>query len=66
MMTLVKKCPMCGVDTTITVPRQQYANWRSGMLIQDAMPELDADTRETLISGFCASCQDKLFGGDEE
>lgn len=65
MMTLVKKCPMCGVDTTITVSSQEYANWKGGMLIQNAMPELDIETRETLISGLCASCQDKLYGGDE-
>lgn len=61
-----RQCPMCGKITTIEVSELGYLNWKGGKLIQDALPELGTAKRETLISGFCVSCQTVLFGGDEE
>jgi len=52
---------MCGASFPLDVTDEQIANWRNGALIQRAMPNLTADERELLISGYCGTCFDKLF-----
>lgn len=59
-------CAFCGKDTELIVPARGYRLWQEGELIQNALPELSATDRETLISGLCKSCQDDLFGGDDD
>lgn len=55
-------CPFCGKTTTIQVVGKDFYAWKfEGALIQDAMPYLPANVRETLISGVCDECQDELF-----
>lgn len=58
-------CIGCGRSSTLTVSESGIANWRGGALIQDALPELDADQRELLISGIHAGCWAKMFRDDE-
>ena len=41
---------------------QRCEDWQAGELIQNAMPNLDADSREQLISGTCPKCWDEMFG----
>jgi hypothetical protein len=41
------------------------AKWRGGALIQDALPELDADQRELLVSGIHPECWAKMFGDED-
>ena len=58
------KCPLCKKDYTVdNVPRQRYFEWRNGgnLHIQDALPELSADDRESLVSGVCKTCWDNMF-----
>lgn len=59
-------CPFCGKDTELIVPARGYRLWTEGELIQNALPELTAGQRETLISGLCESCQDSFFGGEDD
>lgn len=67
MTMLVKTtCPMCHCDTYIQVDAEEYARWQAGELIQVAMPNLDADEREMLISGICPDCWDDTFGDEYE
>lgn len=49
-------CPFCKSKTPVTVFKSEYENWKSGMLIQQAMPTQSADTRELLITGICNKC----------
>lgn len=53
MITLTKKSPLSGLLNTLTVDCDviEYALWKRGMLIQDAMPDVPLDQREFLISG---------------
>lgn len=44
----------------------QIANWKTGTLIQRAMPNLSADQRELLISHTCGKCWDRMFKVDDE
>ena len=50
------QCPFCGDKDVIEVPMDQWNDWTSGTLLQNAMPQLDADTRERLITGICSPC----------
>jgi hypothetical protein len=54
-------CGVCQEVDTIEVDSVSYGKWCAGEFIQDAMPELDADKREQLISGTCPECFDKMF-----
>ena len=38
----------------IDVTREQVENWQSGMLIQEAMPNLSIDDREFMMTGATA------------
>lgn len=55
-------CPFCGAESVVTVNADEYFAWQCGELIQNAMPNLDASTREMLISGMCPKCQEDIFG----
>lgn len=67
MLMLVKTtCPICHCDTYLQVDAEEYARWQAGELIQVAMPYLDADEREMLISGICPTCWDDMFGDEDE
>lgn len=64
---VVVVCPFCGKATTIQVVGKDFYAWKfEGALIQNAMPYLPANVRETLISGVCDECQDELFAPFEE
>ena len=59
-------CRMCQETTDLKVNFQGFVNWKSGELIQDALPELSADERELLISGTCNECWQQLFPEEDE
>ncbi len=50
------RCPMCTDEEAITVDEADYDKWKGGMLIQKAMPYLNKDKRERLITGICNKC----------
>lgn len=59
-------CPFCRADHEVEVNFEEYVNWVSGELIQNAMPSLTPTEREQLISHICPKCQETIFGADEE
>lgn len=55
-------CPVCGNTRLVTVNAERYDQWIAGDgLIQDLLPELDAEEREALMTGLCSSCWSKMF-----
>lgn len=52
-MEITKRSPISGAVYTMDLPitEAQVQRWVEGEHIQDAMPHLDADQREFLISG---------------
>ena len=58
---VVKTCPCCGHATFVSVVSADYFDWLDGKLIQDAMPYMSTEDRETLISGYCPNCQEAMF-----
>ena len=64
---VVVPCHYCHVEQDILdVSVQGLEAWRGGELIQNALPELNTDQRELLISGTCPTCWDKMFPPEEE
>ena len=61
------ECPPCRIckrrGLLQDVPVDGYFNWEAGMNIQDALPELDEDQRELLMTGTHAHCWLRLWGG---
>ena len=68
MMVTCPPCPMCGKRSVLDgVDALGYLEWTElGKEIQNALPQLDADQRELLISGTHAHCWQRLFGSEEE
>ena len=60
------RCPFCGNVTLLSVVEEDFQKWQGGALIQDAMPYMDRESRETLISGICLECQKDVFDDDED
>ena len=55
------RCPFCGKTAIVEVPTDGFIAWQGGATVQRAFPNLDADTRERLVSGICPTCWDKMF-----
>ena len=66
MTAVTKPCLHCNETSTLTVDADAYRSWKSGVLIQEAFPDMTADDRELLISGIHPACWDAMFGAEEE
>lgn len=57
-------CVVTGKPVAITVPLKGYiAYYEEGKFIQDAFPDLPANTREYMVSGCSPEGWEKLYGG---
>jgi hypothetical protein len=61
-------CPICSEFTTFEATEEQARQWQDprGPHVQDVFPELSADDRERLITGYCAPCWTSLFAEEDE
>jgi len=57
-------CGVCGDMDCFYVERDDLHAWRNGTLIQDAMPYLNAEQRELLISKTCDKCWNLMYPDD--
>jgi hypothetical protein len=66
--TITKVSPVTGKENSLTIyaPQEGWDAYDAGQLIQRALPHLDADTREFMISGCTAADWDKLYPPEEE
>ena len=62
------KCPACEQHFDVEVKAEDLEKYTSdrNALCQDCFPYIDGEQRELFISGICATCWEKLFGGVEE
>lgn len=67
-MIITRFCSMCGQKTEreLDITSSQISAYQSGVLIQDAFPNLDADDREFIKTGYCKKCIDVLFAPMED
>lgn len=59
-------CVVCRQRGQVEVDFDGFCAWRDGAVLQDALPDLDADQRELLMTGTHAHCWETMFGGDDE
>ena len=64
--TFSKACEVTGSVFKVTARDADIAAWKNGLYAQDAFPELDADQREFIMTGYTPAEWDKLFGEVEE
>ena len=62
MKQIIATCVRCGESTIINAVIADLIKWKNGECIQNAMPYLNADEREILISKTCGDCFDEIFG----
>ena len=68
-MLITRRSPLSGKVNTRDIPvtKAQLADWRAGVLIQDAMPNIAADDREFIKTGITAEEWNAVFGeGNDE
>ena len=65
-ISMTISCPFCHKTSDVHLPIEGFLAWRAGALVQKAFPKLEIEIRETLISGMCVSCQNMIFGEDDE
>ena len=61
-----KVCSVTGEEYKVDAPMADCEKWMGGELIQNAMPYLDKDQREFLISENTPAEWDAMFAGHEE
>jgi hypothetical protein len=57
----IVKCKHCKKGHKIEAFHEDMQKWYSGTIIQAAMPYLNADERELLISQICPPCWEKYY-----
>lgn len=55
-------CSVTHKTYSVTVDAAAYRRWKAGELIQRAIPELNGDQREFLITGYTPEEWNKVFG----
>ena len=67
-MLITKRNQFTGKVHTMDIPvtQEQLDAWKSGVLIQRAMPNLSPDQREFLITGYTAEEWNAAFHNEDE
>lgn len=66
-LNVIVDCIYCRKRFEIKTTVEAFNKWQhEGVNIQDAMPELNANERELLMSNICPECWNKIFPPEEE
>ena len=66
-MLTTKACPNCGKVSTFALPTEAVREWETGVKpVQVAFPQLSADQREQLLTGYHGDCFDQVAKPDDE
>lgn len=61
MKKIETRCVFCCKKEAVEVPYNGYMSWRSGELIQRAMPEVHSMVRDVLVTNMCMNCLSKTY-----
>lgn len=67
--TYIVETPTCGIckqTGAVEVPAAGFFKWNFGMLIQDALPDLDKALREQMMTGTHPSCWEIMTQDEED
>lgn len=59
-------CRLCNKTGTVEIPADGFFKWNFGMLIQDALPDLDKSLREQMMTGTHPSCWELMMHDEED
>jgi hypothetical protein len=65
-VTAANKCSEAHGYHTVEVPEAEYAKWKAGEYIQDALVSVTAEGREILLSGMCQEAWDEAFPEEDD
>lgn len=67
-MKITRKSILSGIEHTLEIPvtQEQFDLWKSGVLIQDAMPNVSAEDREFIMTGITKEEFDNTFNDDSD
>jgi len=67
-MLITRKSVFTGIERTleINITQDQLDAWQSGMLIQDAMPNISANDREFIMTGIIEGEWDEVMSDDDK
>jgi len=67
-MLITRKSVFTGIERTleINITQDQLDAWQSGMLIQDAMPNISANDREFIMTGTIEGEWDEVMSDDDK
>jgi len=67
-MLITRRSPLSGKVNTRDIPvtEPQFADWKAGVLIQDAMPNISSDDREFIKTGITAEEWNAALGKEQE
>ena len=62
-MLVTRKCYITGVSKTLDLDctPEQMDDWQRGVLIQDAIPNLNADDREFIMTGITSDVWEEAY-----
>ena len=62
-MLITRTSRLTSIERTIDIDctKEELENWKSGMLIQNAMPNVSTDDREFIMTGITSDEWNKLF-----
>jgi ribosomal protein S27AE len=60
------RCPRCKDDNVFMASFKGIEAWENGELIQRALPNLTAEQREFLMTGYDQKCWDEMFADEED
>lgn len=65
-MIVSRRSPLTGKVNEMDIPvtEEQLNAWKSGKMIQDAMPNLTADQRKFIMSGYTPEDWHRIFGDE--
>jgi len=59
-------CILCKNTGTVEIPADGFFKWNFGMLIQDALPDLDKSLREQMMTGTHPKCWELMMHDEED
>ena len=67
-MQITRKSVLSGIERTLDIPvtQEEFDKWNSGMLIQEAMPNLSPDQREFILTGIVSEEWDSTLKEDDD
>lgn len=63
VVVVERTCRVTGEEFTFDVTRQEWDRWQGGTLIQNVWPDMPADHREIMQTGWTPAEWDVIFGG---